>query len=55
MYRTLALLTLAAGFVLTAGPVLATPAPVPEPATMSLIGVGIAAAYVADQLRRRRK
>ena len=54
MDRALALVTLAAGFVLTAGSALAITA-VPEPTTMSLFGVGIAAAYVVRRVGRRKK
>ena len=52
MNRLFSLLALAAGFVLTAGSALAIPAEIPEPATMSLFGVGIAAAYVARRVGR---
>ena len=55
MDRALALLALAAGFVLTAGAAFAQPAAIPEPATMSLFGVGIAAAYVVRRIGRRKK
>ena len=57
MNRLPALSTLAIGILLTASPAMAgvNPVTVPEPGTMSLLGVGIAAAYVIKRVGRRKK
>ena len=57
MHRLLALSALATAIALTAGPALAgtTSIQVPEPGTMSLLGVGIAAAYVIKRIGGRKK
>jgi len=55
MNRLPALSTLAIGILLTTSPAMAGVTPVPEPGTMSLFGVGIAAAYVIKRVGRRKK
>ena len=53
MDRFLTRLTAAIALVLAAGPAFATTA-VPEPATMSLFGVGVAGLIIARRFRRRK-
>ncbi len=56
MSRFLTFVALAATFMLTVGSALAgPPVDVPEPATMSLLGVGVAAAFVIKGLGRKKK
>ena len=57
MNRLPALSTLAIGILLAAGPAMAGTNfnTVPEPGTMSLLGVGIAAAYLIKRVGRRKR
>jgi hypothetical protein len=53
--RIVTLACTAIGFALITGPAVAgLPIGVPEPATMSLFGVGVAGAFIARKLIRRR-